>query len=74
MKEAFLLHNALVPYMYTYSREAYDTGVSLVHPIYYEFPIEENAYAFTDTQYMLGKDLIVSPISSTVNPDSLTIT
>ena len=34
---------ALLPYIYTYARYAYDSGVSLVHPLYYDFPEDVNA-------------------------------
>lgn len=46
----------------------YETGVSLMRPMYYAFPNEPNAYLADQNgnfpQYMLGDDLIISPIVS----------
>ena len=38
MKEAIRLRYTLSPYIYTFAREAYDTGVSLCRPLYYAYP------------------------------------
>ena len=37
----------LVPYLYTATRQAFDTGISLVRPMYYDNPDENMAYAAT---------------------------
>jgi alpha-glucosidase len=62
MRQAFHLRNALGPYIYTSARQAYDTAVGLVHPLYYEWPEEDGAYAFRD-QYMFGPDVLAAPIA-----------
>lgn len=41
-----LLRNALGPYIYTQARRAYDTAIALVHPLYYEFPSNSEAYDY----------------------------
>ena len=46
MRRSMVLRAALVPYIYTHAREAYDEGLSLLRPMYYEFPEEDNAYIF----------------------------
>jgi alpha-glucosidase (family GH31 glycosyl hydrolase) len=61
MREAVQLRRRLLPYVYTAARRAHDTGVSIVRPMYYEYPEHTQAYE-ADGQYMLGPDLIVSPI------------
>eukprot|EP01104_Vermistella_antarctica_P006882 TRINITY_DN1757_c0_g1_i1.p1 TRINITY_DN1757_c0_g1~~TRINITY_DN1757_c0_g1_i1.p1 ORF type:complete len:948 (-),score=252.28 TRINITY_DN1757_c0_g1_i1:465-3308(-) len=65
----------LVPYIYTAQREAYDTGVSLLRPMYYDYPEVEMAYAAGPTgdfgQYMFGDDLLVSPVTTQSNSSSL---
>ena len=61
--EAFKLRYTLVPYIYTAAREAYDTGVSICRPLYYEWPEENKAYTVED-EYMFGNDILVSPIST----------
>jgi len=46
MRQGFLLRYGLIPYLYTAARNAYDTGVSLLHPLYYDWPDDSAAYAF----------------------------
>ena len=61
MKEAVKFRYAMIPYIYTYSREAYDTGLSLCRPLYYDSPEENEAYK-QETSYMFGDEILVSPI------------
>ncbi len=61
------MHRAqLLPYRYTFARVAHDTGVSLLRPLYYDYPLDENAYA-AQLQYMLGPDMIVAPVNNLVD-------
>ena len=62
MLEAVNLRYSLFPYIYTMAREAYDTGVSLCRPLYYEFPDDEESYAY-ENEYMFGNDILVTPIT-----------
>lgn len=55
------LRNALLPYIYTCSRLAYDSGVSLIRPMYYQFPEKEEAYHLPH-QYYFGDNMIVAPV------------
>jgi alpha-glucosidase (family GH31 glycosyl hydrolase) len=66
MFDAFRLRAALVPYLYTAARAAFDTGVSLVRPMYHDFPLLDQAFAATH-QYMLGDDVIAAPIHEYAN-------
>ena len=59
--ETVKLRYALMPYIYTACRQAYDTGVSLCRPLYYDWPEESNAYQFED-EYMFGDDILVAPV------------
>lgn len=61
MRDALKLRYALIPYIYTYSRQAYDTGISLCRPLYYDYPQTNEAYK-QETTYMYGDDILVSPI------------
>jgi len=70
MRDAYLLRYALIPYIYTAAREAYDTGISMCRPLYYDYPQEENAYNFK-TQYMFGNDMLVAPITNPIEKDKL---
>ena len=67
-RKAFMLRYTLVPYIYTAAREAYDTGVSICRPLYYEWPEENKAYSVED-EYLFGNDILVSPISTPSSSD-----
>ena len=70
MKEAFELRYALVPYIYTQAREAYDTGVSICRPLYYDHPECNEAYDY-EGEYMFGDDILVSPITKAADASGL---
>src|SRR5438309_2329297 len=44
MHQAFVLREALIPYIYTEARRTYDTGVAFLRPLYYDSPEAEEAY------------------------------
>ncbi len=62
LREAMRLRYRLAPYIYTAAREAYDTGVSMCRPMYYDWPEEDAAYAVTNA-YMFGNDILAATIS-----------
>ena len=57
------LRYRLIPYIYTCSRVAHETGLPLVRGTYLEYPEQEPAYTFQQ-QYLFGKDLLVAPITA----------
>jgi Glycosyl hydrolase family 31 C-terminal domain/Glycosyl hydrolases family 31 TIM-barrel domain/Domain of unknown function (DUF5110) len=61
MRDAFLLRYALIPYIYTASRQTYDTGVPFLRPLYYDSPDAEEAYTFED-EYLFGDCMLVAPV------------
>ncbi|MDR3329349.1 MAG: glycoside hydrolase family 31 protein [Prevotellaceae bacterium] len=61
MREAIQLRYRLAPYLYNAAREAYETGISICRPMYYDYPETELAYA-QKTQYMFGSNILVSPV------------
>ncbi len=69
MREAFLKRYALIPYIYTAARETYDTGISILHPLYYDFPEEDGAYSH-DGAYAFGSSMIAAPVVSPADPNS----
>ena len=69
--ETVKLRYALMPYIYTAARQAYDTGVSLCRPLYYEWPEVNNAYLFED-EYMFGDDILVAPVVTKPGSDGMT--
>lgn len=56
------LRYEMAPYIYTASRQAYDTGVSLMRPLYYVWPEQPQAYA-AKGEYMFGDDMLVAPVT-----------
>ena len=63
LQAAIRLRYDLAPYIYTMARRAYDTGISLCRPMYYDYPESEEAYSFK-TEYMFGDDLLIVPVTS----------
>lgn len=67
LRAAFRLRAELAPYLYSMSRIAHETGLSLCRPMYYDHPREESAY-LARQQYFLGSEIIAAPITSPVDP------
>ncbi len=61
IRDAVCRRYEMAPYIYAMSRKAYDTGVSICRPMYYDYPKIEEAYSLP-TQYMYGDNMIVSPV------------
>lgn len=68
--ETVNLRYALLPYIYTAAREAYDTGISICRPLYYDNPEEKLAYRYED-EYMFGNDILVAPVLEAAADDGL---
>ena len=56
------LRYRLLPYMYTYTRLAHDTGLPLVRGMYLDYPNQEGSYTYRH-QYMFGQELLAAPVS-----------
>ncbi len=53
----------LTPYLYTYSRDAYDTGVPTVRAMVLEYPNDPITWSKrTQYQFMSGESLLVAPV------------
>ena len=61
LRNTVLLRYRLVPYIYTMARKAYDTGLSLCRPMYYDYPESKEAYGFRN-EYMFGDRMLVAPV------------
>lgn len=59
MKEAIELRYALSPYIYTAARTAYDTGICICRPMYYDYPEADNAYTMKE-QFMFGDRILAT--------------
>jgi alpha-glucosidase len=61
-RKAVRLRYDLMPYIYSNARVAYETGIGIVRPLFWEFPDEENCSTETRA-WMFGDALLVSPIA-----------
>jgi alpha-glucosidase (family GH31 glycosyl hydrolase)/tetratricopeptide (TPR) repeat protein len=73
MRDVIVLRYALIPYIYTAARTAHDTGISIIHPLYYDYPEAAEAYEFKD-EYLFGNDMLVAPVVAPVSAQSLLAT
>jgi hypothetical protein len=62
---------ALAPYWYALAREAHESGLPLVRPLWLEHPDCVSSYA-ADRQYLLGRDILVIPADEPAASDGLT--
>ena len=73
MRSAIRLRYDLSPYIYTMARKAYDTGVSLCRPLYYEWPEDNRSYD-EKYEFMFGDDILATAISAPVDSITGTVT
>ncbi|RHY58693.1 hypothetical protein DYB34_001886 [Aphanomyces astaci] len=67
MRHFINLRRRLVPYIYTQSRLTHDTGLAMLHGLYYEWPEFDEAYSYTH-QYAFGSSFVVAPVVQPVDP------
>lgn len=60
-KAAIELKYSLLPYIYSYAREAHDLGLPIMRPMVMEYPMDTETYDL-DTQFMFGEELLVAPV------------
>ena len=68
MKAALELRYVLTPYIYDMARQAYETGVSLCRPLYYEYPEVAAAYDWKQ-EYFFGDNILAATICEPVGAD-----
>ncbi len=61
-RKAAELKYQLMPYIYTYAHEAYETGIPLMRAMLLEFP-DERECRNQDFQFMFGPSLLVAPVT-----------
>jgi alpha-glucosidase (family GH31 glycosyl hydrolase) len=71
MRKALQTRYSLLPYIYTMARFAYDSAISIIHPMYYEYPDMDKAYHL-EHQYFFGNDMIVAPITESMHGKNTT--
>jgi alpha-glucosidase len=60
-KAAIRLRYQLLPYLYSYERATYETGIGLVRPLVFQFP-DDDATANHVASWMVGDHLLASPV------------
>jgi alpha-glucosidase (family GH31 glycosyl hydrolase) len=60
--DALRLREALVPYLYTVARQAYDTGMPIDRNLCLQWPRRRAAYRHP-SEYTVGRDLLFSPVT-----------
>jgi alpha-glucosidase len=61
-KNAIELKYQLFPYIYTYARQAHDTGLPMMRAMVLEYPNDPQAYK-AEHQFMFGEELLVAPVT-----------
>lgn len=61
------LRHRLIPYLYTMNHRTHTQGISLIEPLYYAYPDEEQAYQMRN-EYLFGSELIAAPVTKPVHP------
>ena len=67
MADTMRLRYAWIPYIYTEARRTYDMGVAFIHPLYYDWPAETEAYR-SPNEYMFGDQVMAAPVTSSRDP------
>ncbi|WP_029037080.1 glycoside hydrolase family 31 protein [Salinimicrobium xinjiangense] len=60
-KAAIELKYQLHLYIYTYAREAYDTGLPIMRPLLLEYASDEKTHEIND-QFLFGESLLIAPV------------
>lgn len=66
---AMRLRHAFIPYLYTMAWRDHQDGTATIRPMYYLAPEAEEAYHCPD-QYTFGSELIASPFTSPIDPQT----
>ena len=60
-RKSIELKYQLHPYLYTYAREAYDTGMPIMRALVLEYPGDEETYD-AEGEFLFGKEILVAPV------------
>ncbi len=61
-KAAIELRYSLIPYMYAYERQAHETGIGIVRPLFWDFPTDAGRAVDITDEWMFGDELLAAPI------------
>lgn len=59
--DAIKLRYKLIPYIYSYERRAYETGIGLVKPLIFDYPEDANVANYVDA-WMFGDYMLAAPV------------
>ncbi|MBQ9747556.1 MAG: DUF5110 domain-containing protein [Clostridia bacterium] len=62
MRESYHLRSRLMPYIYSLAYRAYEEGLPMIMPLYYEHPDTEEAYGH-DGEYFFGELILTVPVT-----------
>ncbi|WP_140487394.1 glycoside hydrolase family 31 protein [Flavobacterium sp. GSA192] len=60
-RTAIELKYKMFPYIYTYAREAHDTGMPLMRALFLEYPNDSETFDLNG-QFLFGRELLVAPV------------
>jgi hypothetical protein len=69
--EFLRLRGRLLPYLYTLSRQAHDSGLPMVRALYLQWPELEAAYQYRSS-FTLGQDMLVATVAAPGDPAAVT--
>ncbi len=61
VRKAIELRYRLIPYFYSYAREASQNGAPLMRPLFFEFPGDPQTFEMED-EWLVGREILVAPI------------
>lgn len=68
-KESLEIRSQFLPYIYTMTRQSYDTGTPLVKPLFFQWPEITESYRHPE-QFLFGDDFLVRPVTTPVLPET----
>ncbi|XP_062523496.1 lysosomal alpha-glucosidase-like [Corticium candelabrum] len=60
-RTALLIRYSLLPTLYTLFHKAHVKGSTVVRPLFFEFPTDNNTWSI-DTQFLWGRSLLITPV------------
>jgi alpha-glucosidase len=62
VRAAYAQRYRMLPYLYSLMRQAYETGIPAMRPLFLEFPEDENCYYDENLTFMFGPSLLVANV------------
>lgn len=62
IREAFALRYRMMPYLYSLMRQAHETGVPAMRPLFMEFPSDPRCYSDEHMTFMFGPSVLVANV------------